>query len=108
MLGADDWLLMWTPDYTYAQFQVMCRVKRVDTDIVVGIGSTISALCFQKSAFLDDSKRAGASQVDRLIRVEQEKSAIQKLKDLKDSLGNQLTTLDREHTFSSMFRDAYH
>jgi hypothetical protein len=107
-LGADDWLLMWTPDYTYAQFQVTCRVKRVDTDIVVRIGSTISALGLRKRLFLDDSKRAGASQIDRLIRAEREKSAIQKSKDLKDSLGNQLPTLDREHAFSSMYRDAYH
>ena len=99
---------MWTPDYSYAQFQVTCRVKRVDTDVVIGIGSTISALRLRKSAFLDDSKRAGASQIDRLIREEQEKSAIQKSQDLKDSLGDQLTTLDREHAFSSMSRDAYH
>ncbi|KAG1772982.1 hypothetical protein EV702DRAFT_976237 [Suillus placidus] len=107
-LGADDWLLMWTPDYTYAQFQVTCRVKRVDTDIVVRIGNTISALRCQKSAFLDDSTRAGASQIDRLIRTEQEKSAIQKLEDLKDSLGDRATTLRREHAFSLMSRDAYH
>jgi hypothetical protein len=107
-LGADDWLLLWTPDYTYAQFQVTCRVKRFDTDIVVRIGSTIFALRLQKCAFLDDSKRAGASQIDRLIRAEQEKSAIQKSKDLKDSLGGQLTTWDREHAFSSMSTDAYH
>jgi hypothetical protein len=107
-LGADDWLLIWTPDYTYAQFQVTCRVKKVDTNIVVRIGSTLDALRIQKSVFLEDSKRAGASQIDRLIRAEQEKSAIQKSKDLKDSLGDQLTTLDREHAFSSMSSDAYH
>lgn len=107
-LGADDWLLMWTSDYTYAQFQVTCRVKRVDTDIVVRIGNTISALRLQKSAFLDDSKKAGASQIGRLTRAEQEKLAIQKSKDLKDSLGDQLTILDREHAFSSMSGDAYH
>ena len=107
-LGADNWLLLWTSDYTYAQFQVMCRVKRVDTDIVVRIGSTINALRLQKSVFLEDSKRAGASQIDCLRRAEQEKLAIQKLKDLKDGLDDQLTILDREHTFSSMSRDAYH
>jgi len=76
-------------------------------DIVVRIGSTISALHRHKDAFLEDSKRAGASQIDRLIRAEREKSAIQKSKDLKDILGN-LTIMDREQTFSSLSRDAYH
>ena len=99
---------MWTPDYTYAMFQVVCRGKKIDTDAVVRIGSTISALRLQKSAFLDESKRAGASQIERLIRAEQEKLAIQKSKDLKDSLGDQLTTLNREQAFSSMSQDAYH
>jgi hypothetical protein len=99
---------MWSPDYTYAQFQVACRVKRVDTNIVVKIGRTISALRIRKSVFLEDSKRAGASQIDRLTRAEQEKSAIQKSKDLKDSLGDRLTILDREQAFSSMSGDAYH
>jgi hypothetical protein len=106
--GADDWSLVWTPDYTYAQFQATCRVKRVDTDIVVRIGSTISALRLQKSVFLEDSKRAGASQIDRLKRAEQDKSAIQISKDLKDSLGDQVMISDREHAISLMSSDAYH
>jgi hypothetical protein len=107
-LGADDWSLLWTPDYTYAQFQALCKLKRIDTNIVVRIGSTISGLCIRKSAFLDDSKKAGASQIDRLRRAEQEKLALQKLQDLKDSLGDQSTTWDQEHGFSMMSRDAYH
>ena len=53
---------MWTPDYTYAQFQVTCIVKKVDIHMVKRIGSTIIALRLHKNAFdMDESKRVGAS-----------------------------------------------
>jgi len=108
MIGADEWLLLWTPDYTYAQFRVMCRVKRVDTDVIRGIERTISALRRHKSAFLEDLKRAGASQIERLIKAEQDKFTLQVSKDLKDRFGDQLTTMNREQCFSMMSQDAYH
>ncbi|KAF8953129.1 hypothetical protein BDZ97DRAFT_1873937 [Flammula alnicola] len=88
-LGADDWSLLWTLDFTYAQFQVMCKAKAVDTEVVKAIGNILSALKFRRRVFLDDSENAGASQIDRLLRAERQKLALQKLEDLRDSLGDQ-------------------
>ncbi len=72
------------------------------------IASTISALRIRKSAFLEDLKKAGASQMDRLIRAEQESLARQKLKNTIDSLGEPVTVIpNREEGFLRMNPDAY-
>ncbi|KAF8955087.1 hypothetical protein BDZ97DRAFT_345782 [Flammula alnicola] len=78
-LGADDWSLLWTLDFTYAQFQVMCKAKAVDTEVVKAIRNILSALNFRRSAFMEDSKNSGASQIDHLVRAEQERLALKKL-----------------------------
>ena len=99
-LGADDWSLLWTPDYTYGQFQVTCMVKKVDIHMVKRIGSTLIALRFYKNAFnVDESKRVGAS-------AELEKLAFQNSKGLKEIDEDQLK-LDRENLFLRLSKDAY-
>jgi len=107
-LGSADWSLLWTPDFTYAQFQAMCRTKNVDMEAVKIIESTISALRIRKSAFLEDLKKAGASQKDQLIRAEQERFALQKSKDIIAGLGDQVMVIpNREEGFLRMHPDAY-
>ncbi|RDB20376.1 hypothetical protein Hypma_012670 [Hypsizygus marmoreus] len=107
--GADDWSLLWTPDFAFAHFPALCRAKNVDIEVVKVIGTTIGALRRQKIVFQEDSERAGASQMDRLIRAEQEKVAAQNLSDLIDSVGlDSLTILNREDSLAMMSRGAIH
>ncbi len=82
-------------------------MKNIDVEAVKVIASTISALRVRRNAFLEDLKNAGASQKDRLIRVEQERLARQQTKNIIDSLGDQVTVLNREDVFLSTHPDAY-
>ncbi|KAF8803477.1 hypothetical protein BYT27DRAFT_7235158 [Phlegmacium glaucopus] len=108
--GADNWSLLWTPDFTYAQFQVMCEMKTVDTKVVRAIASTLSSLRARQSAFREDLKKAGASQIDRLVRAAQDKLALQMVKDVMIRDGHvdePLTIVKREDALSMMSSDAY-
>jgi len=93
-LGSADWSLLWSLDFTFAQFhEAMCRTKNIDTEAVGAIASTVSALRMGKNAFWQDLRDDGASQKDQLIRAQGESWVRQKSKDLVDSLGglNQVT-----------------
>jgi len=57
-LGGADWSLMLAPDFTYAQFQALCRRKNVDTEVVRVIASAVSAAWVSRSAFMEDLTKA--------------------------------------------------
>jgi hypothetical protein len=108
--GADNWSLLWTPDFTYAQFQMMCEMKTVDTKVVRAIASTLSSLRSRQSAFREDLKKAGASQIDRLVRATQDKLVLQMVKDgmIRDGHEHEsLTMIKRDDVFSMVHSDAY-
>jgi len=71
----------------------MCRTKNVDTEAVKNIAITISVLMISKWVFLEDLKKAEASQKDQLIGAEQEGFARQKSKNIIAGLEDQVTYL---------------
>ncbi|KDR79221.1 hypothetical protein GALMADRAFT_223461 [Galerina marginata CBS 339.88] len=83
-LGTEDWLLMWTPDYTYAQFLAMSNAKKIDPEAVKAIGRTIYALRRRKN---EELIKAGESEEMRLLRVKQEKASAQMVESLIDPTG---------------------
>ncbi|KAF7984174.1 hypothetical protein HWV62_16854 [Athelia sp. TMB] len=92
-----DWPQLWTIDFTYAQFQALCRSKAVNTGIVEAIGRTLSALSIRQHVHKENLQREGESQMERLIRAERQKVSRQKSEALKASLGNDsVTVFDRE------------
>ena len=99
-LGAADWSLIWTPDFTYAQFQDMCITKKVDIEFVKDIGNTISALRMCTSMFQEDLKRAGVSQIDHERRAEADRLAWE---DLMNDLGPESASVfNRQDVFLVM------
>lgn len=86
----------------------MCRENQVDTEALKLISSTISALRIRKSTFVEDMKKAGESQEERLRRAEKGNLARQTSKEFVDSLGEQVTVIpNREESFLKMHPDAY-
>ena len=88
--GTANWSLMWTPDFTYAQFKDMCTAKNVDTVLIREISNTISSIRLRQDMLRQDLERAGASQIERLRTEAAEKLSLKWLEDCQKDVGPEM------------------
>lgn len=103
----DDWRLLWSPDFTYTQFETLCKLKVVDLQVLGAVAQTIKAVHVQQKMFQEDAERAAASQISRLFMAEQQKEAWRRMDALKTRMGSDIAVVTRDNSLSMIYPDAY-
>jgi hypothetical protein len=103
----DDWSQLWPPDFTYTQFDALCKAKGVDEQLVEAVADTIAALRMQQRMFREDTERANASQISRLVLAAQQKASQQQKERIEAELGHNVTIITREASVSLLHPHAY-